>query len=303
LITGANGKVISQHDLTAFGMESAPNVTSMRQEVAAGLDREEPMKFTGHERDLTGGTASENDTSLDYMHARYYTATMGRFLSADRAERNPANPQSWNAYEYALNSPVRLTDPTGDSVDGSQLTEDERKKILYGLRYFTGNVYQFDKQGMLQLVALGGDRSPSATNFLNQAIGSKTNYLVVSVASSSQWNEEEQRVEIDFNKLDNVNYGKVGPATYNYGSTLIHELIHGVTGLRDLHPDGSFHDSEMGWTGPVVDIENDMRAERGLPLRESYLVEAGRRNTTTMRFTHVDPKRPDKVFVVTGLKP
>ena len=62
--------------------------------------------FTGHERD--------SDTGLDYMMARYYSGTLGRFLSTDPV-RNPnlANPQGWNAYAYALNNPLRYVDPDG----------------------------------------------------------------------------------------------------------------------------------------------------------------------------------------------
>lgn len=37
----------------------------------------EPMKFTGHERDAD---ASKLNTGLDYMHARYYSAGLGRFF-------------------------------------------------------------------------------------------------------------------------------------------------------------------------------------------------------------------------------
>ncbi len=41
---------------------------------------------------------------------------MGRFLSPDPGSllvANPANPQSWNMYSYALNNPLTNTDPTG----------------------------------------------------------------------------------------------------------------------------------------------------------------------------------------------
>ena len=39
----------------------------------------EAMKFTGHERDIVAGS----DHSVDYMHARYYNANLGRFFSVD----------------------------------------------------------------------------------------------------------------------------------------------------------------------------------------------------------------------------
>jgi RHS repeat-associated protein len=62
-------------------------------------------KFTGHERDASG---------LDYMHARYYNWGWGRFLSVDPGrDWDQRKPQSWNAYAYVRNNPIRFTDPTG----------------------------------------------------------------------------------------------------------------------------------------------------------------------------------------------
>jgi RHS repeat-associated protein len=69
------------------------------------------LQFTGHERDLGLGTAD----ALDYMHARYYSAAVGRFLSVDPAldSDNLLVPQSWNRYSYVRNNPIGRTDPTG----------------------------------------------------------------------------------------------------------------------------------------------------------------------------------------------
>jgi RHS repeat-associated protein len=65
------------------------------------------QKFTGHERDPSG---------LDYMHARYYSAGMGRFLSVDPVmdrEKALKEPQRWNRYSYVINNPLRYRDPDG----------------------------------------------------------------------------------------------------------------------------------------------------------------------------------------------
>ena len=57
-----------------------------------------------------GGVA----VGLDYMHARYCSAELGRFLSTDPIDSGiPANPQQWNQYTYARNNPLRLLDPDG----------------------------------------------------------------------------------------------------------------------------------------------------------------------------------------------
>ena len=69
------------------------------------------LKFTGHERDLWG--AGESWDTLDYMHARYASGTLGRFLSVDPGPLTVNRPQSWNRYSYVLNSPLNYTDPSG----------------------------------------------------------------------------------------------------------------------------------------------------------------------------------------------
>ena len=114
LVTDDTGKRISEHDYYPFGVETTP----LRQETLAvnGFDREDPMKFTGHERDFTIGTGSENTTYLDYMHARSTSPMWGRFLSIDpmvSAAAAMRSPQLWNRYSYVGNNPINHVDPTG----------------------------------------------------------------------------------------------------------------------------------------------------------------------------------------------
>jgi hypothetical protein len=47
------------------------------------------------------------------MDARYYTPTLGRFLSLGPGAYDLERPQSWNRYAYVLNKPLRDTDPDG----------------------------------------------------------------------------------------------------------------------------------------------------------------------------------------------
>jgi len=64
-----------------------------------------PYKYTGKELD--------DSTGLYFYGARYYDATLGRFISADTIVPNPRDPQELNRYTYALNNPLIYTDPTG----------------------------------------------------------------------------------------------------------------------------------------------------------------------------------------------
>lgn len=73
----------------------------------------ERMRYTGHEKDQNAaGTADD----LDYMHARYSSANLGRFLTADPQLGTIGDPQSWNRYAYVRNNPMNFTDPTGEYV-------------------------------------------------------------------------------------------------------------------------------------------------------------------------------------------
>ena len=73
--------------------------------------------FTGKQRDT--------ESDLDYFGARYYSSTVGRFLSPDPsglAYVDPGNPQSWNLYSYVLNDPLVNIDPTGTKCTGTEAT-------------------------------------------------------------------------------------------------------------------------------------------------------------------------------------
>ena len=86
------------------------------EDVEFNVNDAERLHFTGHERDYNGGTAIANSDYLDYMHARHYTPTLGRFVSVDPTmdSANVAVPQTWNRYSYALNNPVLSIDPDGE---------------------------------------------------------------------------------------------------------------------------------------------------------------------------------------------
>jgi RHS repeat-associated protein len=107
LVTGLNGGLVALHDYAPYGGE----ITSPCQEKNLGFDREEPHRFTVHERDFAASCA--DTTALDYMHARAYSATVGRFLSVDIHPGNSRQPRSWNRYFYGSSNPLQYLDPNG----------------------------------------------------------------------------------------------------------------------------------------------------------------------------------------------
>jgi len=76
------------------------------------------VKFATYTRDLA--------TALDYADQRYYTATLGRFMSADpyHASGGPSDPQSWNRYSYVQGDPINFLDPSGLERCGSGFSDN-----------------------------------------------------------------------------------------------------------------------------------------------------------------------------------
>ena len=104
LTTNASKGIVARTTFYPFGEEATSIVSGSP----------ETKKFTGHERDYNGYTGVENADYLDYMHARYASPHLGRFLSVDPGrDSDPALPQSWNMYVYSRNNPVVRIDPNG----------------------------------------------------------------------------------------------------------------------------------------------------------------------------------------------
>jgi RHS repeat-associated protein len=66
--------------------------------------------YTGH--------VNDTDTGFIYMQARYYDPSVGRFLSADPATPSAGTAFNFNRYDYASNSPIVNTDPSGRASVG-----------------------------------------------------------------------------------------------------------------------------------------------------------------------------------------
>lgn len=93
LETDATGAVVATHDFLPFG-----------EEIQA-IRAFNTHMFTGHERD--------RETGLDYMFARYYRPSEGRFRSMDPLLGPSYDPPSQNRCAYVRDNPLNLTDPKG----------------------------------------------------------------------------------------------------------------------------------------------------------------------------------------------
>jgi len=100
--TGAGGTVLARQEFDPWGKIRSGGVTQTKR------------NYTGQYLDGTG---------LLFYNARYYDPSLGRFISADTIAPGFANPQNRNRYSYALNNPLKYTDPTGHCAKGD--TDDK----------------------------------------------------------------------------------------------------------------------------------------------------------------------------------
>ncbi|GGN32879.1 polymorphic toxin-type HINT domain-containing protein [Actinoplanes campanulatus] len=94
-------------------------VTLRRQTPYGGERGTNPMWVNS--KSFVGGDA--DPTGLINMGARRYDLTLGRFISVDPL-MDLTDPQHWNGYNYANNTPITQSDPTGTDPGGGRCAED-----------------------------------------------------------------------------------------------------------------------------------------------------------------------------------
>ncbi|WP_406446857.1 polymorphic toxin-type HINT domain-containing protein [Streptomyces sp. NBC_01613] len=93
-----------------LAIDSQSQQVTRRQYKPFGESRDQTGTWIG-QQGYVGGTQDDN-TGLTNLGAREYDPTIGRFLSPDPI-LDPGSPQGWNAYDYAGDSPVTASDPSG----------------------------------------------------------------------------------------------------------------------------------------------------------------------------------------------
>ncbi|UMX48274.1 MAG: FG-GAP-like repeat-containing protein [Candidatus Nealsonbacteria bacterium DGGOD1a] len=99
VVLDSNNAIVETTDYYPFGAIRFDNQVNSYNE---------KRKYIGQEYDA--------ETSLSYLNARYYNGTIGRFITQDPVfwgNQNLSDPQSLNAYSYANNNPITLSDPSG----------------------------------------------------------------------------------------------------------------------------------------------------------------------------------------------
>jgi RHS repeat-associated protein len=90
----SQGQLLNQYSYDIWGNPITVNETVQN-----------PFRYSGELWDET--------TDLQYLRARWYDPSMGRFINEDTYEGEMGNPLSLNLYTYVHNNPLIYIDPTG----------------------------------------------------------------------------------------------------------------------------------------------------------------------------------------------
>ncbi len=96
-LTDSTGAVVKSYTYDAFGVEK--NIDDSDSN---------PFRYCGEYFDTETGTI--------YLRARYYSPTIGRFISRDSYAGKNEDPLSLNLYTYCHNNPIVYVDPSGHGV-------------------------------------------------------------------------------------------------------------------------------------------------------------------------------------------
>jgi RHS repeat-associated protein len=97
-LTNAGGNVTESYGYSPYGVTVSANATW------------NPFRFIGQHGVMDEGNG------LQFMRARYYSPSVGRFLSMDQLPGSATEGQTLNRFAYATGEPIMKVDPSGFSV-------------------------------------------------------------------------------------------------------------------------------------------------------------------------------------------
>jgi RHS repeat-associated protein len=232
------GEILSQYSYEPFGTTTASGVPSSN-----------PYQFASHQNDGTG---------LYYYSARYYSPTLGRFISED-----PSGVRGGiNLYEYAGDQPVTIEDSTGlrpDSGSGTcrqcraflryhAITSPGFLKIIHATHSF----WELDDDG--EKDTYSGEPSGNSwfSSFLNASedVDPQSDPLWWSSSGSNDCDAIDQ-MEGAFDQWpqNSIVYAPFGPNSNSFA-----RYLGSTGGFYPLPPFAS-----IGWSAPIPGLESPTR--------------------------------------------
>jgi RHS repeat-associated protein len=284
VITDSLGHLIGNISYDPFGNGGA---------TGAGM-----IGYTGQERDSSNVGTPWTGALPDYMHARYYSPTVGRLLSVDPviSKRALQLPQLWNRYTYVGNNPLAHVDPTGKILQIAGCENNTTNATCQGNYNLYLSTFGKQSQEAASRLNLGENgivsfKGVSGSQFgaMFGTMGRASNFLISNRAATFSISTDSSRVDHEGGNNATTRYGavgaeiaidvagypqKMGGITQSATGALAHELGHAlgtlIPGIRDAY------DAELGKTpgtqheGFSVAFENQWRREQGMDERRFY---------------------------------
>ncbi len=275
--TDASGQVTARHDYMPFGEEIIG--LGNRQSTNGYQTDNIRQKFTQKERDA--------ETGFNYFGARYYSNAFGRFMSVDPIKLTFVrlhDPQRINLYGYCRQNPLKYFDPDGEDVvpanaqSAAQLKADLDKNLTANeaanIKVTAGQNITIINPNAIDI----SKASPAYAYLLDVIKPGKTyNYNAVSQGDtiktsdgiSLTWDDVRggATIPIDTNSLKTATVIDIFVPTTDAPDVLgqnggFVSFPRDLVSLHELAGHGRCGPGQCG-----VDVENELRAKRGLPLR------------------------------------
>lgn len=181
------------------------------------------------------GESTDKVTGLQYLRARYYDSTTGRFISEDTYSGDMSDPLTLNKYLYTNNDPVNYIDPTGHF-----LKELWNKAVEYGKATLT-TLWDVGKavwnvvtnptpQNIVEQVV---NTAVKVQNNYSQAKNNINNYNNRSSNNSKENTNNRQQV-VNKQVVSKQNNNKTAGAKYNSKVEKAREIENQIRLLRQL---------------------------------------------------------------------
>lgn len=199
IMTDASGTKISDCTYGPYGEEISCSPSNASNH----------YKFTGKERDSESG--------LDFLDARHYASALGRFMSVDPVAITPArklDPQQFNRYGYVRNNPLRLVDPTGETLECNGSDKEACFSVLQQIAGNAADRLSMDANtGVISFNATGLDLGANeGAALVSQLVSSSNTYgLALSDTANTAGGPVKLNAADPWSNLDNqadIRYSK-----------------------------------------------------------------------------------------------